>query len=99
MSVIRSVVLVELKPGADRDAVAAIQAGFRGLGLPGTVSYSLGDDLGLKDGNWSFAIVADFTDAAAYRNYDQDAEHNRLRGLLAPHLERIARAQFEFDAR
>jgi hypothetical protein len=28
-------------------------------------------------------------------NYDADAEHNRLRGLLAPMTERIARCQFE----
>ncbi len=37
----------------------------------------------LHDGNWSFAIVADFTDADACRACDQDEEHNRTRaGLL-----------------
>ena len=44
------------------------------------------------------AIVADFEDEAAYRGYDQDAEHNRLRGLLAAHSERVARVQFETSA-
>jgi Stress responsive A/B Barrel Domain len=91
---IRNVVLVELKAGADHAEVAAIQDGFRGLDCPGTVSYTLGDDLGLREGNWSFGIVADFEDEAAYRAYDQDAEHNRLRGLLAVHAERVARVQF-----
>ena len=91
---IRNVVLVQLKSDADIAAVASIQDGLRGLGCPGTVSYTLGDDLGLRDGNWSFAIVADFEDEAAYRAYDQDAEHNRLRGLLAAHAERVARVQF-----
>jgi hypothetical protein len=94
-SMIRSVVVVELKATADRAQVAAIQEGFRGLDCPGTISYTLGDDLGLKDGNWSFAIVADFQDEAAYRGYDEDPEHNRLRGLLSPHAERTARAQFD----
>jgi hypothetical protein len=92
---IRSVVLVELKPGADPGEVAAIQAGFRGLDCPGTVSYTLGDDLGLKDGGWSFGIVADFEDADAYRGYDLDDEHNRFRARLAPLVDRIARVQFE----
>ena len=92
---IRNVVLVELKPTADRDAVAAIQDGFRGLDCPGTVRSTLGDDLALRDGNWSFAIVADFADEPAYHGYDEDPEHNRLRGLLGPLASRIARVQFE----
>jgi hypothetical protein len=93
--VIRNVVLVKLKAGAEAAEVAKIQDGFRSLDCPGTVSYSLGDDLGLRDGTWSFAIVADFTDEASYRAYDQDAEHNRYRALLGPLAEQIARVQFE----
>jgi hypothetical protein len=96
-AMIRNVVLVELKADADQAAVASIQDGFRGLGCPGTVSYTLGDDLGLREGNWSFAIVADFEDEPAYRAYDRDDEHNRLRGLLAPYVERIARVQFDLS--
>ena len=95
---IRNVVLVELKPGADRAAVAAIQAGFRRMDCQGTVSYTLGDDLGLRDGTWSFAIVADFTDVASYRAYDLDAAHNRYRARLGSLAEQIARVQFELPA-
>jgi hypothetical protein len=91
---IRNVVMVMCTADADLAEVAAIQAGFRGLTLPGCVSYTLGDDLGLKPGGWSFAIVADFEDEASYRAYDADPEHNRLRGRLAPHAEQIARVQF-----
>jgi hypothetical protein len=93
--VIRNVVMVQLTPDADPAEVRAIQDGFRAMKLSGCLSYTVGNDLGLRDGNWSFAIVADFTDEAAYRNYDADAEHNRLRGLLAPVTEGIARCQFE----
>lgn len=91
---IRNVVMIELKRDADRAAVAEIQDGLRRLDCPGTISYTLGDDLALREGNWSFAIVADFEDEAAYRGYDQDAEHNRLRALLALHVEQLARVQF-----
>jgi Stress responsive A/B Barrel Domain len=93
--VVRNVVLVELKPGCDPTEVKAIQDGLRTLDCPGTLSYTIGNDLGLREGNWSFAIVADFTDAEAYRAYDADVEHNRLRALLAPLAARVARAQFE----
>jgi hypothetical protein len=93
--VIRNVVMVELKAGADRDTVARIQQGFRELNIPGTLQYTLGDDVGLKDGGWSFAIVSDYVDEDAYRAYDLDAEHNRLRAELAPHAERTARVQFK----
>ena len=92
---IRSVVLVELTAGADGDEVAAVQDGFRRLNVPGTVSNTLGDDIGLREGNWSFAVVADFADSEAYRVYDEDAEHNRLRARLSPHAATIARVQFE----
>ena len=92
---IRHVVLVKLIAEHDAATVAEIQDGFRSLNCPGTLSYTVGDDLGLREGNWSFAIVADFTDADSYRAYDQDAEHNRVRARLAPMAEQIARAQFD----
>jgi len=92
---IRNVVMVRLKPGQDPAEIAEIQDGFRNLNCPGTLSYTLGDDLGLRDGNWDFAIVADFEDEAAYRVYDQDAEHNRGRARLAPLTEQVVRVQFQ----
>jgi hypothetical protein len=92
---IRNVVVVKLAAGHDAAEVAKLQDGLRNLNCPGTVSYTVGDDLGLRDGNWSFAIVGDFTDEAAYRGYDADDEHNRLRAQLAPHVEQICRVQYQ----
>lgn len=92
---IRAVVLAKLKPGYDTAELELIQQAFSNLNLPGTLSYTLGTDAGLRDGNWDFAIVADFADIAAYRGYDEDAEHNRWRARLAPLTEQVARAQFE----
>lgn len=92
---IRNVVLVRLKAGQDPATIAELQEAFRNLNCPGTLSYTVGDDLGLRDGNWSFAIVADFTDEDSYRAYDLDAEHNRARARLAPLAEQVARVQFQ----
>ena len=92
---IRNVVLVKLKAGQDPAEVAEIQEALRNLDCPGTLSYTIGDDLGLREGTWSFAIVADFKDADSYQAYDQYAEHNRVRARLARMAEQIARAQFQ----
>jgi hypothetical protein len=92
---IRNVVLVKLKAGQDPAVVAKVQQAFLDLNCPGTLSYVIGDDLGLREGNWSFAIIADFTDTEAYRAYDQDPAHNHARAGLIPLTEQIARVQFE----
>jgi hypothetical protein len=93
--VIRNVILVKLKDEYDAAELARIKDGLYALGLPGTLSYVIGDDLALRDGNWSFAIVADFADLDAYRGYDLDEPHNALRARLAPLTEQVARVQFE----
>ncbi len=88
--------MVQLKADHDRAEVAELMTRFEALDCPGTVSYTLGPDAELRDtGNWSFAIVADFVDADAYRAYDADDEHNRLRARLGPMADQIARVQFE----
>ena len=94
-AMIRNVVLVKLKAGQDPAVVAKAQQAFLDLNCPGTLSYTIGNDLGLREGNWSFAIVADFTDAEAYRAYDHDPEHNQARAGLIRLTEQIARIQFE----
>jgi hypothetical protein len=92
---IRNIVLVKLKPGYDPGLLAEIQQQFRDLHCPGTLSYTLGDDLRLREGNWSFGIVADFDNEESYRGYDLDEAHNRARARLAPLAEQVARVQFE----
>lgn len=93
--VIRNVVMIQLKPESDLTLVAEIQDIFRNLNFPGTVGFTLGDDLGLRDGNWSFAIVSDHADADAYRAYDRDEAHNAARARLVPMIAQAARVQFE----
>ncbi|GAA1884712.1 Dabb family protein [Lapillicoccus jejuensis] len=92
---IRNVVLVRLRDGVDPSWAAHWRERVAGLDLPGTVAYTQGADLGLRDGTWSFALVADVVDEEAYRRYDLDEEHNRLRDELAPWAQDVARVQFE----
>ena len=56
----------------------------------------VGVDAGLREGNWSYAITADFIGEESYRRYDLDEEHNRVRReMFAPLSDEIARVQFE----
>jgi hypothetical protein len=101
--VIRNVVVGRLRPAEDPAQQAAdaalLQQGLAGiaaLSFPGMLANNVGSDLGLRDGGWSFAITNDWQDAGAYRVYDADEEHNRLRReIFAKICEDIARVQIE----
>jgi hypothetical protein len=94
--VIRNVVVGRLRPGADPAAVRSALDAIVALPVEGLLDVRAGMDAGLRDGAWGFAITSDFVDAAAYRAYDVDAEHNRVREeMFAPLCEEIARVQFE----
>lgn len=92
---IRNVVAVRVAPGTDPAVVEEAMARFAALDVPGATAYTIGADLGLRTGTWTFAIVADFVDVDAYRAYDLDEAHNAARANLAPIAEEIARVQFE----
>jgi len=93
---IRNVVVGRVREGVPAEQVeAAIQA-LRDLRVEG-VEFRLvgGQDRGLREGNASFALTADFVSDEAYRTYDADPEHNRIRReLFAPISSSIERIQF-----
>jgi hypothetical protein len=91
--VIRSIALLKARSGHDPARMEEILEGLLGLQVPGLVRMSAGADRGLREGNWDYAIVSDLEDEEAYRRYDADVEHNRLRGELAALVEQIARCQ------
>jgi heme-degrading monooxygenase HmoA len=103
--VIRNVVLARLRVAEDpaqQEADAAMLreglAGMAALRLPGMLSMNVGRDLGLRDDGWSFAVTNDWQDEDAYRAYDADEEHNRLRReIFATICQEIARIQFQID--
>jgi hypothetical protein len=92
---IRNVVVGRVRPEVPRDRVEEALAAIRALRPAGCLDLRAGVDAGLRPGNWSFSITADFVDADAYHRYDLDDEHNRIRReLFGPISEDIVRVQF-----
>lgn len=92
---IRNIVVGVLRddatPAQARAALDALQA-LRVEGVEFEMRTGL--DLGLREGNASYALTADFVDEDAYRVYDLDEEHNRIRReLFAPISASIQRIQ------
>jgi hypothetical protein len=85
VSVIRNVVVGRLRATDDPDQRAVDVARLR-EGLAGIAALQLP------------GITSDWQDADAYRVYDADEEHNRLRReIFAVICEEIARVQFTID--
>ncbi len=92
---IRNVVLAKLKPGTQPEQVERLTTELQGMQIPGMISLSVGTDAGLREGNMDMVIVTDLDDEDAYRRYDEDPEHNRIRReLVAPIAERVERIQY-----
>ena len=95
---IRNVVVARLRPGADETLLDQGLAALRALRIDGLLRLDCGRDAGLREGSWGYAVTADLADETAYRRYDDDEEHNRIRReLLAPVSEQIVRVQFLVD--
>lgn len=93
---IRNVVVGRLRPGVSPSEIEPALQALRDLRVAG-VEFTLvaGVDLGLRDGGASYALTCDFVDEDAYRAYDADAEHNRIRReMFVPLSEGIERVQF-----
>ncbi|WP_298991335.1 Dabb family protein [uncultured Pseudokineococcus sp.] len=91
---IRNVVVGRLHDGVEPSALGPGLEAVVALEPPGLVSVVVGLDAGLREQSWDFAITSDFVDEEAYRAYDEDEEHNRVRReLFAPLCAEIARVQ------
>jgi hypothetical protein len=92
---IRNVVVGRVREGVPRQVVEQALAAIVDLHPPGCLDVRVGVDAGLRAGNWTFSITADFLDEQAYRDYDAEDRHNRIRReLFDPICEEIARVQF-----
>ncbi|MCL4313049.1 MAG: Dabb family protein [Actinobacteria bacterium] len=91
---IRSVAVFRLKDGVPAERISEILSALFSLEIEGAIVTG-GEDLGLRGGNAHFAVVTDLVDEEAYRRYDEDPEHNRIRReLVNPVAESIERCQF-----
>lgn len=96
--VIRHIVMGRLRPDADAALLESGLAAMRALAIDGLLHLECGRDAGLRDGNWDYAITVDLVDEAAYRRYDTDDEHNRLRREnFGPVSAEVVRVQFVVD--
>lgn len=90
---IRNVVVGRVKDGVDPADVERGLQDMRELRVPDIeFEVTAGLDLRLREGTADFAITVDLDDEDAYRQYDADPEHNRIRRELGPlcaSLERI----------
>ena len=93
---IRNVVVGRVRSGVPAERVEQALQALRDLRVEGVeLRLVAGQDVGLRPGNASYAIIADLPDEDAYRAYDLDEEHNRIRReLFAPISEAIERVQF-----
>jgi Stress responsive A/B Barrel Domain len=86
---IRRVVLRKWKEGTTAADVEAVTAGLSTLPgqIPQIRSYTHGPDVGGEDGAFDYGIVAEFDDLDAWRAYDVDAVHEKVRAdFIRPHL-------------
>ena len=64
--------------------------------LTGLRSFRCGPDAGILEGNFDFAVVADFDDAASYLAYRDNAEHQAIISRFSgPHAQARAAVQYE----
>ncbi len=64
--------------------------------LTGLRSYHAGPDAGIVEGNFDYAVVADFDDAESYLAYRDNPEHQDIiRRLSRPHVKSRAAVQYE----
>lgn len=79
---------MEQQLAAELSALAPKLAGLR--------AYHAGPDAGIVEGNFDFAVVADFDDAGSYLAYRTSPEHEDIIGRLSrPHTTSRATVQYE----
>jgi hypothetical protein len=92
--------MLKFKPEATKEQISALTTAWEDFRTRygGLLGLTYGRDLGLRDGNMSIAAVFDFVDEDAFRAFDLDEYHNRLRReLLPPIPERADRCQFHVE--
>jgi hypothetical protein len=96
--VLRHVVLMRWKPGTSDDQKQAVREGLAALpaAIPQIRNYQFGDDAAIAEGNFEFAIVADFDNRSDFQSYAAaDAHQKLITERIRPILQDRAAAQFE----
>ncbi len=97
---IRHIVLLSFVESATDAQVQAVEDALSTLParLPQVRAYVIGRDLGVNEGNASFAVAADFASIDDYIAYRDDAEHRRIIAeLITPILASRTAVQYEIS--
>jgi Stress responsive A/B Barrel Domain len=96
---IRHTVMFTWKPEAteeEKQRVATEVAKLPSI-VPSVRAFVSGPDAGLNQGNFDFAVTADFDDEDGYVAYRDDPGHREVvQRYITPILDRRAAVQFEF---
>lgn len=96
---LRHIVMFRLEDDAPEGTRELLAEGLSRLAesISEITTYSYGADLGLRDGNFDFAVVADFESAEAYAGYVSHPDHQAfIRDQLTPVVAERVALQFEF---
>jgi hypothetical protein len=99
--VFRHVVIFSFADGTTDDQKEAMRGALHRLPeiIPEIRAYRFGDDLGLRDDNFDFAVTADFDDLDSFLVYRDHPDHQKaITEFIAPIVKRRASAQFEWPA-
>ena len=95
---IRHIALFRLKADAPDGARSSLEDGLFQLAqtISEISSYDYGGDIGLREGNFDFGVVADFENEAAFSRYVNHPDHQSfIRERLTPVVEERVSLQFE----
>jgi hypothetical protein len=98
MSSFRHVIMMRFTAGATQAQIGEMIEGLAKLPsiIPEIIRYQLGRDLRINDGNFDFAIVAEFADRDAYLVYRDHPDHlTVINERVKPILAERAAVQFE----
>ena len=95
---LRHVAVFRWKPGTTPGDLKALGDGLSRLPatIPEIADYRFGSDARLADGNWDYAVVADFEGREGYEVYrDHPAHQQLISELVAPIISERAAVQYE----
>jgi hypothetical protein len=94
--VIRSVIMVDLKPGVSDEQVAALRDALAAVPFERRRSFLLRRDLNLVENTVDLVLISEFDDEQAYRDWSVDPGHRAVSAqFLRPIAERVTRGQIE----
>jgi hypothetical protein len=97
--VLRHIVMFRFATDTPPDKIEHLAEGLRSLPdqVPQVRGFTFGRDLGLREGNWDYAVVADFDDVDGWKAYAADPVHQQvIAERITPIITERTSVQFEW---